>query len=308
MDKAEQSVNDHILQGINQAKQGNFASAIAEFSRAIEIAPNFAPLYYNRGRAYEDQGNASAALADYDRALALDPRYLQAYNNRAGLKRTMGRLDEAIADWTAALDVDPNFVDARYNRGATYGMQKRTDQALADLSAVIRQEPRFAAAYTERANVGRGIRTLEETLADLDQALRMNPRDVHAYYYRALVLMERNTVEAVREAIRTLDTAVKLMPENGQLYQDRGVAYARLAEMGEDPDQNYKRARVEFLGAIRYGSIYAHYLRAQVDDKLGRPQEAIKELEAYLEKGGGRYYGNEADVRSIIRMLSQENE
>lgn len=69
MNELEKRVNTHVLQGINKAKQGDFAAAIEEFNQAIELAPDFAPLYYNRGHAHEDQGNLQAALADFNRAI-----------------------------------------------------------------------------------------------------------------------------------------------------------------------------------------------------------------------------------------------
>lgn len=61
----------------------NFAEAISNFSRAIELLPHNADFYHNRGFCYRKQGNFVAAINDYTRALVTDPRHFKAVYNRA---------------------------------------------------------------------------------------------------------------------------------------------------------------------------------------------------------------------------------
>lgn len=144
MNELEQKVNQHSMQGLLKAKSRDFAGAVAEFNQAIALAPDFAPLYYNRGRAYEDQGNAAAALADYDRALGLNPQYDQAYNNRAGLRLRRGDMAGAIADWTAIVQRKPDFFEAYYNRGMAYCSTRTREgvqHCIADMTQALRCAP-----------------------------------------------------------------------------------------------------------------------------------------------------------------------
>lgn len=66
---------------------GDVAGALADYNRAIELAPNFASAYSNRAyMKFTKFLLTKDALADYDRAISIDPRHARAYANRAMLK------------------------------------------------------------------------------------------------------------------------------------------------------------------------------------------------------------------------------
>ena len=50
---------------------GNYEASIADFNKAIELKPDYATAYSNRGNTNADLGNYEAALADYDEAIEL---------------------------------------------------------------------------------------------------------------------------------------------------------------------------------------------------------------------------------------------
>ena len=56
--------------------------AIADYSTAIKLAPNFAQIYDNRGNAYQDKGSYDHAIKDYTQAIQLNPSDVNTYNNR----------------------------------------------------------------------------------------------------------------------------------------------------------------------------------------------------------------------------------
>jgi tetratricopeptide (TPR) repeat protein len=47
--------------------------AIADLNKTIEIDPNYAPGYNNRGEVYRLMGDRKRAIADYRKALQIDP-------------------------------------------------------------------------------------------------------------------------------------------------------------------------------------------------------------------------------------------
>ena len=49
---------------------------------AIELKPDFAEVYNNRGFAYYGRGAFAEAVADYDKAIEPKPDYAEAYYNR----------------------------------------------------------------------------------------------------------------------------------------------------------------------------------------------------------------------------------
>jgi len=51
--------------------KGDYARAIADYTKAIELQPNSAAAYQARGEAYAKQHNAALAQADYDIVLQI---------------------------------------------------------------------------------------------------------------------------------------------------------------------------------------------------------------------------------------------
>ena len=56
--------------------------ALKDYSRAIELSPNNAAAYTNRGVAYGEKGEHKLAIKDYTTAIKLNPDFANAYNNR----------------------------------------------------------------------------------------------------------------------------------------------------------------------------------------------------------------------------------
>ena len=53
--------------------QNNFTQAIADYNKVIELNPQDATVYYNRGLAYDKQGNIDQAIADFTQAIIDKP-------------------------------------------------------------------------------------------------------------------------------------------------------------------------------------------------------------------------------------------
>lgn len=56
--------------------------AIADYTTAIQLKPDYAEAYNDRGFAYYLKGNGERAIADFTRAIELRPNYPKAYNSR----------------------------------------------------------------------------------------------------------------------------------------------------------------------------------------------------------------------------------
>ena len=94
-------------------QQGNFLlmlghidRAIEAYSHAIELNPNNASTYNNRGAAYERKGDIDRAIQDYTKAIELNLNNAIAYTNRGGAYRDKGDIDRAIEDCNIAIDLE----------------------------------------------------------------------------------------------------------------------------------------------------------------------------------------------------------
>ena len=68
------------------------------FTKAIEINPNYAEAYHERGLAYDAIGEYDRAISDYNKAIEINPKYEKAYNHRRLAKSAKGRNDRAISE------------------------------------------------------------------------------------------------------------------------------------------------------------------------------------------------------------------
>jgi tetratricopeptide (TPR) repeat protein len=84
---------EHIAnRAIDYAEKGQRDLAIEEFTRAIEINPNWGELFYNRGCTYSKMHKYDLAISDYNRALELNRNNVDALNNRGVAKQNSGNV------------------------------------------------------------------------------------------------------------------------------------------------------------------------------------------------------------------------
>src|SRR5262249_26114488 len=91
----------------------SFDSAIADFTRAIEIEPNDASAYTNRGSAHYEKGEFDHAIADLNKALELNPKSALAYCNLGWTSEPMQDEQRASAHYRRAIEIDPSLEAAR---------------------------------------------------------------------------------------------------------------------------------------------------------------------------------------------------
>ena len=153
--------------------------ALADFSEAIRLDPEYASAYYNRGITYDDLGQYEQALADYTEAIRLNPKYATAYHNRGYTHDNLGQYEQALADYTEAIRLNPDDPDPYNNRGITHRKLGQYEQALADYTEAIRLNPEYASAYHNRGNTYDDLGQYEQALADYAEAIRLNPKRRH---------------------------------------------------------------------------------------------------------------------------------
>jgi tetratricopeptide (TPR) repeat protein len=88
-----------LNRGLAQAAGQLLVNAIADYTAAIELNPEYGALYQSRGEAYFRMGEAAKAIADFTAAIKLDPRNALALNSRAAVYMHIDDLGAALADF-----------------------------------------------------------------------------------------------------------------------------------------------------------------------------------------------------------------
>ena len=107
----------------SELKQKEYENSIERYAIAINLDPNHAAAYNNRGIVYGRRDNYERAIEDFEKAIELNPNFADAYSNRGAAYSNLGNPDSAIADCTHAIELNPNLVQAYNNRGAALQQQ-----------------------------------------------------------------------------------------------------------------------------------------------------------------------------------------
>jgi tetratricopeptide (TPR) repeat protein len=94
------------------SEQRDYTAAIADYSEAIRLYPQFELAFYGRAEAYRQSKDYAHATEDYDSAIVLDPKDAYSLFGRGLAKKASGRTAEGEADIASATAIDPNIAAA----------------------------------------------------------------------------------------------------------------------------------------------------------------------------------------------------
>jgi tetratricopeptide (TPR) repeat protein len=173
--------------GIEARTSGNYTFAVDAFSKTIELNPQEASAYYNRGNAYYYLGQYQRAIEDYNEAIRLKPNYANAYINRGNVYDKLGQYQRAIEDYNEAIRLKPDDADAYNNRGISYKNLGQHQRTIEDFNQAIRLKPDYANAYNIRGAVYNSFGQYQRAIEDYNEAIRLKPDDADAYFSRGFV-------------------------------------------------------------------------------------------------------------------------
>jgi Tfp pilus assembly protein PilF len=196
--------------------QDRFKEALTEAEIALELDANSAAAYAARGQAKLGIGGLSpeeekAALADLTRAVDLAPNDYNSYVSRSEGYFQTRKIQEAEADLTKAIELAPARHDLYYRRGIVrvrlgFGFPAEYDRANEDFSKAISLAPKESEYYARRAvgnwskltnnesypKIKENDPLLKSIGEDLKTALKLNPQNWLALAYRAETLYKTN--------------------------------------------------------------------------------------------------------------------
>ncbi len=129
----------YFNRGIAREAKGQLKTALQDYSKAIELNPNYSPPHNNRGIIYAQQGRHKQALQEYNRAIEIDPDNLYALNSRGRHHLLRGKNPElALLDFERAVQLDRNYAVSFANRGFAYQKLGKKKEALADFETALK--------------------------------------------------------------------------------------------------------------------------------------------------------------------------
>lgn len=121
--------------------------ALAWFAKVIVLSPNFAEAHLNRGAILMARQELHGAIAEFDRAIAIAPSSA-AFANRGSAFRQLGQLDEAHDSYQNAIELAPPNPQNHFVLSEVLTQMGRHDEAIGALERTVALDKAFPFALS----------------------------------------------------------------------------------------------------------------------------------------------------------------
>ncbi len=115
---------------------------LCSFILASSQIPSESDKTFEKGLSNYNAKDYAKAIVNFSKAIELDPKFEDAYVCRADSFYELKKFDEAFADYSKVIEIDPTNVDGYSGRGAVYYEFKKYTLAIADFNKT--QKPNFS--------------------------------------------------------------------------------------------------------------------------------------------------------------------
>ncbi len=221
------TAEDYFLRGGAFLLLGNPQGALASYTQAIRLKPNFAEAYSNRQKINVWQGNYRQAIADGNRALQLKPNLGDAYLFRGVAHFKLGNLRGQLADFNKLVDLNPYFAEPYSYRSYAHYLLGNYSKALTDAEEAVKLDTQSSWAYAVRGLARSKLGQAEAAIDDGSSAIQYDPDAVEGWHVRALIYLN---LKDYRNAIASTNQAIKLNPKFVDAYMTRAAARLRVRD------------------------------------------------------------------------------
>jgi tetratricopeptide (TPR) repeat protein len=148
---------------------------LREDTEAIEVyKPAHVSTYLSRGRIRFRLKDYAGAISDYTKAIELDPNYAEAYYARGLMMHFLKDYLGAITDYTKAIEIYPSHASANYRRGKVKYILEDFKGAVIDYTKAIEVDRHYEKAYKDRAVAKYRLRDYLGSIADFIRSIAPN--------------------------------------------------------------------------------------------------------------------------------------
>jgi tetratricopeptide (TPR) repeat protein len=271
-----------LLERLGRMQRGaeQYTDAVATFRQIADLDPALAP----RGLAqvadtYRLSKDYTKALQEADAASKKFPEDRVLLSVRASLLAELGKTDEAAATVRKLLDGKEGDRETYitlaqiYEKGKNYAEMSKALDAADKLSND--KEDKASIAFMRGAMYEK-MKKFDEAESEFRKVLEQEPKNAGALNYLGYMLADRNV--RVNEAVKLIQQAVDLEPNNPAYLDSLGWAYYRLGDLSKA--EEYLKRAVE--GFSKDPTVHDHL--ADVYAKQGNLKDAITHWQMSLKE------------------------
>ncbi len=269
----------YVNRGEILCRERKYDDAIQDFSKAIQLDPDNADVYCSRGWIWKKKRKYDKAIEDYNKAIKLKPNDADIYNSRGLIWIKKDEYDKAIQDFDKAIQIDSGFGEAYYNRGFVWEKKGKDDKAFQDFIKAIKLDnilvhPKFASTYVSKGLAWEEKGEYDKAIDELSKSIQLNPNETKAYWYRGIIFNNKHEYE---KAIQDYNELIRLEPNSFMAYINRGL-FRENKGNNEEALQDYTK-----VIQLDSGYIDAYKKRSKLWEKMENFEMAIIDLNKIIQ-------------------------
>ncbi len=254
-----------LMLGHVHMNKHKYVEAQTCYSLCLNLDPDNAVAYFNRGVAHYWNEHYEEANTDLAQARLLRPNYIDYIENHALALIKTKQWQQAKDALDKAIELGSKHTRIWYLRSNVRARLGDAQGAKKDLDYFMTSKPCDEISWTTRGvrNVGASP---EQAMADFQAAIKVNPEYVQAYENIAYLQSEK--MNDVAGAIRTMDRIVQLEPLDPAHVATRGVLHSRNKnrDLAHDDAQLAIKIRSDADTHYRVAGIYAQTSQLEPTD------------------------------------------
>ncbi|XP_019615804.1 PREDICTED: uncharacterized protein LOC109463427 [Branchiostoma belcheri] len=244
---------EHYYRGIQCAKDGKFEEALVAFSKAINLRPQDADSYVQRGEIYLWMCDFQSAILNYKKACTIRINSSELYSRLAFIYYFQGQTffdqqlyAEALESFTRAAEIRPDVIGYHTRSVACLAALHRYGECLALVNQRLEEERDNADLYVMRARLHELFRNSTLCYYDVKDALALDPDQPEAqamfaklekkaenYHNHACQLSINGKSN---EALQKISMAIETNPSIPEFHVLRGATHRRLGDFNSAID------------------------------------------------------------------------
>jgi tetratricopeptide (TPR) repeat protein len=298
-----QNARQFYKTGLTFVEAGNHKDAIDQFTKALNLDPEYVQAYIERARSYEAIGDLQKTADDLKRALTFEQKEPELYYDAARVNfdlssysdalelinkctvldkkselafRLLARIQMSLEDYSnslisinKALALKDN-AENNFYRGQLSEKMKNFNQAEIDYITAIVKNDRYSEAYLALAALRLQLNKPETAMESCNSLLKLEPNNKKA------LLIQSRIYARLTEYPKAIDNISKILyinPEDKEMYLVRGSYYQEFTQ--------HQQAINDFSKALLIDSKLSEaiYKRAFSFEQVGDFKSAIKDYE-----------------------------
>ena len=154
---------------------GMYLEAVSACDRALQLDPENARLWREKGKMFRKAGRYEAADAAYNMSLDINSENPDILAERGDICRKLGKYHEADQSYRRSLELKPDVARVWYHRAKTLTMLKRYQEAIDACELAISFDNNYIEAMTYKGFLLSKLQRYHDALDVFDIVLRIDP-------------------------------------------------------------------------------------------------------------------------------------